>query len=114
MKKNLTFKITLYTIIYTLAANSYALSAENGVYLIAAILLALSVNLIGGFFSVSTIKARLRTSMHGAVILIVFQASAALSVVYQAIAGIFYIRADDWKGFIFSALYCIAFEALLF
>ncbi|MBO5914444.1 MAG: triacylglycerol lipase [Clostridia bacterium] len=114
MKKNLTFKIILYTVIYTLAANSYALSAENGVYLIAAIFLALSVNLIGGFFSVSTIKARLRTSMHGAVILIVFQASAALSVVYQAIAGIFYIRADDWKGFIFSALYCIAFEALLF
>ncbi len=114
MKKYIPAAIVFYSIIYSLAANSYLLFTRNSVYLFVFTSLALAINLTAGMFCTDTIKTRLRVCFHGAVSLIVFQVSTAVSVVYHIILGAVTIPESGWKTFLLSALYCAAFEAFLF
>ena len=114
MKKFLPAAIVIYSIIYTILANGYFYALENAAFIYISIGVALAINLFAGIFCIKSIKTRLRICFHGAVMLVVFQASTAASVIYQIIVAAFTLPSGDWKSFIFSALYCTAFEAFLF
>lgn len=114
MKKYIPAAIVFYSIIYSLIANSYLLSAQNSAYLFVFIPCALAINLLAGVFCTNSIKPRLRICFHGALSLIVFQASTAVSVIYHIALGAITIPETGFKTFLLSALYCTAFEAFLF
>lgn len=114
MKRVFAFATVLYGVAYAIASNSYMLFLESPIYLYAAIFIALIINLFAGIFFTNTIKNRLRVCFHGAVLLIVFQSSTALSGVYHIILGAVTVPALGWKPFLWSALYCTVFEAFLF
>lgn len=114
MKKHFKLCVVLYSIIYTIAANSYFLFASNAKSLYFIIPLALCVNLFCGYFFVESIKRRLRICFHGAAALMIFEASTAVSVIYHTVSAFITVPYFGWMPFLFSAIYCTVFEAVLF
>lgn len=114
MKKHFKLCVVLYSIVYSVLANSYLLFSLNAKSLYVIIPLALCVNLFCGYFFIESIKRRLRICFHGAAALIIFEASTAVSVIFHIALAIITVPYFGWKTFLFSALYYTAFEAVLF
>lgn len=114
MKKIFSFALIIYTLAIAFISSSYLLFARNTNILYYTVPLFLFINLSAGWFCINSIKKRLRICFHGAALLIIFQASTALTVVYHVILAILTVPESGWMTFLWSAIYCTVFEAVLF
>lgn len=105
--------LVLYTLLYSLTANSYLWLSADAQLLFAVIPIVLFVNIFAGIFSLKTSSKRLKVCYHGGLLLAVFALSTLVSVIYHIVLAFRTIPADHWT-FIWSAVLCICLEALLF
>ena len=103
----------LYFIIISIIANSYNLIIQNPKILFIIVPLFLFINILAGSILFKTKNRRLKLCYHGAVLLLVFQASTLVSVIYHIILA-FKTIPDRYTNFLWSALLCILFEAIVF
>lgn len=115
MKKLMITAIVLYSLVISVIVNSFVLIKEDLRLLIAVVPLFLLVNGIAGFFVIKTSSKRLRVCCHGTVTLLVFVASAVVSLVYHIILTVSVITGGGslWDV-LWSAVYCIVLEAVVF
>lgn len=113
MKKQSLFTNIIYSLLFGLVANSYILISKNLKALFFIIPIFLFINIFAGLSNPKTRKKRLKICHHGAVLLLIFQISTVISIIYH-IDLAFYTIPNDYLSFIWSSLLCIFFEALLF
>ena len=80
MKRIYPYLLALYTVIFSLTVNCYSLLKESTAMLALAVTFFAILTVGMGYFCINTVKARLRLCFHGAVALIIFQASTAVAV----------------------------------
>ena len=111
MKRSFPFLLIAYTLLFSFFVNSFVLLFENKVLFTAAVIIFGVLSLVMGYFCINSVKARLRICFHGAVALVVFQASTAIAVAVH-VAFLTWGSLGDtfWK----SVLFCFIAEFLLF
>lgn len=114
MKKVFPIALVIYSLVFAFISNSYLLFIRNANILFIAVPLFIFINLFAGVFCIESVKTRLKIGFHGAAVLIVFQASTAISVIYHVVLAFITVPESGFRTFLFSALYCTLFEALLF
>ncbi len=115
MKKLMIMAVVLYTIVISAVVNSFLLIKQDLRLLLIAVPLFLVVNGIAGFFLIKTRSKRLRVCCHGTVTLLVFVASAVVSLLYHIILTVNAIVGDgSFIDLLWSAVYCIVLEAVVF
>lgn len=115
MKKLMITAIVLYSIVISMIANSFLLIKQELWLLFIAVPLFLLANGMAGFLLIKTRSKRLRVCCHGTVTLLVFVASAVVSLVYHIILAVSLISGGgELWDLLWSALYCIALEAVVF
>ncbi len=111
MKRIYPYLLALYTVIFSLTVNCFSLLAENTAMLTLAVTVFAILTVGMGYFCINTVKTRLRICFHGAVALIVFQASTAVAVIVHTVWLVFGIEGTE---FWYSVLFCFILEFLLF
>lgn len=96
-----------------LTANCYLAVAAVPALLIVLIPVLLAANVFPGLFSVQTKSKRLRICNHGAEILVVFQISVVLTILFQVILAIILIPTSP-KTFLWNLLVCVCVEGMVF
>lgn len=109
--------LVIYCLIYlpilAVTANSYAMVAHDLRALAVLVPLLLTVVLCAGLLGVKTASIRLRICLHGGVLLLLFALSLFPSAVWHIILAVRTIP-KDLKFFLWSVLYCVAVEAVVF
>ncbi len=110
-------KARILYIIYSLAcaiiANSFMLLTRQWLLVFLFIPLFVFINTFAGIFALKTERKRLKICFHGSVLLIAFEFSALISIIYHTILA-FYTLPENLLAFFWSALICILIEAILF
>lgn len=105
--------ILLYTVLTACVTNSYVVIAAQAAWLWVVLPLFVFINAFAGARGVDMRSRRLRICHHGAVLLRVFLGSTLLSLVFHAVLA-YRVIAHDLLLFVWSALFCIALEAIVF
>jgi len=113
MKKTQIALCTLYGVLYAAVANAYVAVAADLRLLYGVLPLFVLINGLAGVFAVKTRRWRIREVHHGAVLLTAFLISTGVSVVVHTVLA-FRLIPEDWRTLLWSAVYCIAAEAILF
>lgn len=113
MKKSFPILLVLYTLAFSVAANSFEFLRCSGWWLLFTIPVFLFINLFAGLRCPNTGSKRLKTCCHGAVLLTVFACSTVISIAYHIWLA-FRTIPSNYMSFIWSALLCILIEAVLF
>ena len=113
MKKGQIALCFLYGVLYGAVANAYVAIAADWRLLYGLIPLFLLIHGLAGVLTVPTRRWRIRTVHHGAILLASFLISVVLSVGFHAGLA-FRTIPQDWRTFVWSAVYCIGVEAALF
>lgn len=103
----------VYTLLYSLLANSYLWLAADARLLFAAVPAFLFINIFAGVFSLKTSARRLKICYHGGLLLAVFAASTLVSVIFHTVLAFRAIPEETWT-FIWSGVLCICLEGVLF
>ncbi len=103
----------LYLLLFCLLANSFLLVKAYLPSLILIVPLFLFINVFAGALRVKSIKRRLVICHHGGVVLGVFALSLVVAVTYHAILAVYTLPDDPWT-WVWSAVWCICAEAILF
>lgn len=111
MKSFFGLLLAAYTLSFSFFVNGFALLSENALVFTAAIIAFIVLSLVMGYFCINSVKRRLRICFHGAVALIVFQASTAVAVIVHAVWLVFGIEGTEFWS---SAAFCFVAEFLLF
>lgn len=115
LKKLMITAVVLYSLVISVIVNSFIFIKDDLRLLFAAVPLFLLVNGIAGFFVIRSSSKRLRVCCHGTVMLLVFVASAVISLVYHTVlAANAIISGEGWLTLLWSAVYCICLEAVVF
>lgn len=113
MKKLLTLPNVLHLWLFCVIANSYVAIVAQPLLLLAIVPAFLFLNVLAGIWEPETDSKRLKFCHHGGVLLFLFAASLIPSVIYHIV-----LASVTWDGqiktFIFSALFCICAEAIVF
>lgn len=113
MKSRFWLSVTVYSLLYSLLANSYLWLAADARLLFAAVPAFLFINIFAGVFSLKTAFKRLKVCYHGGLLLAVFAISTFVSVVFHIVLA-FRTIPDSYWTFVWSAVLCICLEAVLF
>lgn len=113
MKKSFPFSLLLYTLLFSLAANSFLLIRRSAWWLLLVIPVFLYINLCAGRRSVHTSKKRLKTCCHGMALLTIFGFSTLFSIVFHIALALNTIPGSTMT-FVWSALMCVLMEVVLF
>lgn len=113
MKKYSYILYFLYFLAFSFIANSYIAISKSLIWILILVPLFIFINLFAGTKSLETQSKRLKTCHHGAVLLLVFETSALISVAYQFILTLLLLP-QDYKTVIASVAVCILTEAILF
>ena len=111
LKKCFSILFGVYAILAAFITNSYVLLPGN-TYLI--IVLFVLINLFIGTFYPKIRDVRLKISHHGVLLLCVFAASTAASILYHIVLASILLPAKDYMTFLWSAVLCICTEAIIF
>ena len=103
MKKKHNILYIIYVLLFSLVANSYFMIKSNLNSLFILIPLFLYICLFGGVFSAKGCSVRMRICYHGAISLLVFITSVAVSLVIHSVLLCF-VFALGWKELLWSAL----------
>ena len=98
---------------FTLTANGFLWIREHLASLFAIVPLLLAAHLFVGVWQVKTKYTRLRICCHGGVMLCLFVAATAVSLVWQGALALWLIP-QNWLDWLWSALFCIGLMALVF
>ncbi len=107
------FFTIILTILYGFVSNSYLVIKEKLLTLAAVIPLFILINIFIGLGRRKVHGARMKICNHGAEALLLFAITTIISIVYH-IAIAFILIPDSYLDYIFSALICIASQAVLF
>ena len=102
-----------YVFLMAFVACSFPLVQRAPLLLLLLLPLFLAINAVTGFFDRGIYNKRLRICYHGASLLGIFLGSLLLSIPAHVGLGFYYLP-GDWRGFLFSALYCFLLHFLLF
>lgn len=111
MKAKRIAAIVVYALLLTVIANSWIFLNKTLMYVFASFFVLM--NLLAGVLILKTKSFRNRVCHHGAVLLAAFIPSALVSVSYHIVLAFFTIPAS-YMTFIWSAVFCICVEAILF
>ena len=103
----------IYLLLFTFAANSHLLVCAEHTFIPLVIAILLFLNLLSGAVSIRTKSLRLRILHHGTTLLRIF----LWSIIPSAIAHCVFLIAipkEKWLSVLWSAIFCIVFEALIF
>ena len=103
----------IYILLFVLITNSFLMLRSNLWLLFLLVPAFLLINSFAGFFALKTKKKRLKALFHGAVLLLVFEISAAISVIFHVILA-FQSLPDSWQTLLWSALISVLTHAVLF
>lgn len=112
MKTNQKILLCVYIILSAFLACGYMLLKESLLWLFALVPVFLFLY-FGTGMGLKTKKLRLKVSFHGVVTLCFFLGSSVLAFAYHIILAVYTIP-NNWETFLWSAVYAIALEALLF
>jgi len=114
MKKSCTItECTIISILLSVITNSYLIIADNLKMLFFVIPLFLLINIFAGMISIRTKSRRLKRCYKGVVLLTACVCSSCVSIIFHIVMAIRMIP-RDYKVVIWSALFCIGFEIILF
>ena len=113
MKKFFTLPNILYTLFFCFMSNGYLFIRRHPWSLMLTVPLLLAIYIFAGVGTLKTTRLRLRICYHGSVLLTIFAASLPITVFYHAVL-LFRTVPDDWKIFLWSTLYCILINVILF
>lgn len=102
----------VFTLLFSLCANSFLLIRRYPLLSVAFLIGFLLPNLLCGFTDTTIQRTRLRFCNHGVETLIVFSLSATVSVVCHVVLLVLYW--SDLLNVLFSVLLCVAVHAVLF
>ena len=111
MKAKRIVAIVVYALLLTVIANCWIFLNKTVLYVF--IPLFALMNLLAGTLIFKTFSFRIRVCHHGAVLLAGFMPSAFISVCYHIVLAFLTIP-DSYMTFIWSAVFCICVEAILF
>lgn len=111
LKKESIFLSVFYALIFSIISNSYAFVWGNSSRIIIFASVFSFCNLFAGVLSRKAVGFRLKICYHGCILLSSFVTSALISVIYQISYG---IACGNWKEFLFSAIFFIVAEAIIF
>lgn len=103
----------LYGVLIALAANCYGAVRLLPLQFVALVPMFLAVNALAGLFAVRTDSKRLRVCHHGGVLLVAFQISTLLSLIYHIVLA-FLLLPIAPMTFLWSAVVCVCVEAVVF
>lgn len=103
----------LYSLVLGCIACSYILVADHLYLLIFLVPLFVFINLFAGTKLLSSSKLRLKICQHGAVLLIVFELSMIISILYHIVLAFFTIP-DNYQTLLYSMLTCTVVEGMVF
>ena len=103
----------IYILLFVLITNSFLILRSNLWLLFLLVPAFLLINTFAGFFALKAKKKRLKVLFHGAVLLLVFEISAAISVIFHVILA-FQSLPDSWQTLLWSALISVLTHAVLF
>lgn len=113
MKKRHSVMLIIYIALASVIANSYLPVTGNSKHLFWIIPVFLLVVLFAGVMSVSTKSKRLKVCCHGAWLLLIFEFSTIVSLIYHNILAVYMLPDDKWT-FIWSVVLCVVYEAIVF
>ena len=113
MKKLFTPENIIFTLISAFISCSYLLISDNTGLLALLIAVFVIINLFVGVFFSGVRGLRLRICAHGTSLLVIFCVSATISLIYHSVLA-FFTLPDSYTAFIFSVLFCIVAEAIIF
>lgn len=105
--------VVLYGVLFGVVANSYCLLKNIPDALRVLIPLFVLANLFAGFFLIRSKSFRLHVCLHGAILLLAFQLSTLLCVAHHIWIA-FSLIPGQFMTFLWSALFCICAEAVVF
>ncbi len=112
MSKKLFILISVfYSFVFGIISNSYAFSWNNSKIFIPMLILFILSNAFAGILISKAESFRLKICFHGIVLLSSFVTSTLFSVFYQIIFG---IVQGDLKQFLFSVLFCVLSQGIVF
>ena len=114
MNKFLSVTFWLYSILMCFVANSYVLLPGSKTLFPFIITLFIIINLFAGTIRPKIRGKRLKICHHGTLLLCIFAASTAFSVVYHMVLALILLPAGNYLPFLWSAVQCIGAEAILF
>lgn len=103
----------IYTAVLAGLACSYTLWAENRALLYVLIPVFVFINLFAGAGLCKSRRFRLRVCQHGAALLIAFEFSLVIALVYHSVMA-FRILPEDYSTFLRSAVTCLVVELIVF
>ena len=101
----------IYSIIFSIISNSYDFSWNSKEIFFPFLILFISSVLFAGMLFCSTKSLRIKICFHGIVLLSSFVTSSLFSIIYQSVFGIIN---ENLKHFLFSALFCIVCQCIVF
>ncbi len=111
MKRSFPCLLTAYILLFSFLINGYYI-VRNSLTLFALMAVTfLILSVFCGYFCINSVKARLRICFHGAVALIIFQASTFVAIIVHAVL---LIAEVDGTVLLTSFIYCFIAEFLLF
>ncbi len=113
MKRFFTAANMAYFLLFSFIANSYLLIRQEPAVLWAMVPIFLWIILFAGIFCRDKLDLRWRICRHGGILLEIFPLTLIPSVLYHGILAFFCFPADAWT-WIWSAVFCICAEAILF
>ena len=113
MKRFFTAANMAYFLLFSFIANSYLLIRQEPAVLWAMVPIFLWIILFAGIFCRDKLDLRWRICRHGGILLGIFPLTLIPSVLYHGILAFFCFPADAWT-WIWSAVFCICAEAILF
>lgn len=113
MKKFFTLPNILFTLFFCFMSNGYLFARQYPLSLLITIPLLLAIYIFAGFKTLKTKRLRLRICYHGSILLTIFAASLPVTLIYHAVL-LFRTVPNDWTIFLWSTLYCILLNTVLF
>ena len=113
MKKIFNFEIIIYALLLSIIANSYIIVWGNPLVLGITLAIFVIINATSGIFTCGAKHLRLRTCAHGYSLLASFALSVIASVIFHIVLA-FVTIPNEYMTLIWSALFCIAAEAIVF
>ncbi len=113
MTRIFSFVNLLYILCMGFIANSFVVTRSFPLILCATIPVFLFINVFSGTMRIKTRHRYLRVCSHGGVLLVVFCFSTVISIVYHIFLA-FRTIPQDYMTFVWSAVFCICVEALVF
>lgn len=103
----------LLSLVLIFVANSFLLVREQPLWLLLIVPLLLAVHLLSGVLSRGVYGRRLKLCYHGGCLLGIFAASLLPSIAWHVLLSV-KLLPSDWRTLLWSALYCVVVEALVF